>query len=1183
MIKIPALIRLDKEFSVSVATALREFIANKPKPIIINGLSGGSESAYLSEAIRELYERTKAPSLVLVGNTTEAEGVVDALRGAGISVFEFKPRELIFYNISASSDIDRERLLVLSRILRGEAMAIVTTPDSLLGYTIPSDTLAEACFSLSVGDEYSLASLSSKLSVIGYKRVDMVEARGQFSLRGDILDIWTGVEDNPTRVEFFGDEVDRISSFDPETQRSLDSLTSLFVTPSCEVVLDSDAVARVISHIDRLLSCDISEETRAKLTYERTMLEGGATLPSRDKYINIIYGGRGSLLSYLQDYPRIFTFILGTNDVKESLTRAEVRLKETIASIVADGLIGKENAKYSHTGATFDRFLDESVTLHLNSFAGGVHTLSEAGLFGFRCRRTTPYGGNGAMLIEDIRALRRSLYRIIILTENKMGADSLISSLASEDIYAIPIYDKDDFDVSGCDGGVVLVGVGKYSGFELITPRLAVLSMERPEGAVVMEKRRQKRILRRVGGAGERLMSYADLSLGDYVVHANYGIGLFEGIETVTIDGVKRDYITIRYAGTDKLFVPCDRLELIGKYIGERDSDGKVKLSKMGGGDWHRAKARAKNAARDIARDLIRIYAERQRLPGFAFPPDTELEDEFAASFEYPETNSQLIAIEEIKKDMMRPVPMNRLLLGDVGFGKTEVALRAAFKAIMGGKQVAILVPTTILALQHFTTALSRMRNYPVTVEMISRFRTPKEEAKIRRKVARGEVDILIGTHKLLSKKVEFRDLGLLIIDEEQRFGVAQKEKLRDMAKCVDTLTLSATPIPRTLNMAMNGIADMSILDEAPGERRPVQTYVLEYDEAIIIDACQRELARGGQVLYLYNKVEGIEFVASKLQRALPDARIATAHGQMDKDELEDIWQSLVKCEIDILVCTTIIETGVDLPTANTLIIEDSDKMGLSQLHQIRGRVGRSERQAYAYFTYRPGKALTDIAKRRLSAIRDFASFGAGFKVALRDLEIRGAGNLLGAEQHGYIESVGYDLYVKLLSEAVLEEQGKTPESSFESAIDIKVSAYIPEKYITVSSQRMEMYKKISLIRCYEDMTDTLDELIDRFGEPPCEIKALLTVALLRALASSNRIKRVEWQGSSLIFTPAEVKLGIWSELFSTYPQLSMRGAVSPVISYRLKRGDSPLDIATEVLNMYDKIRKEEEKENEEK
>ena len=822
-------------------------------------------------------------------------------------------------------------------------------------------------------------------------------------------------------------------------------------------------------------------------------------------------------------------------------------------------------AEYTAGVSDYEDFLAKNLTVHINPFAGGVRESRLSGLFGFRCRRTVSYGGNPAMLYEDLASFRKGLYRTVIVTDNIQGRDSLISSLAEAEIAAVPLTDV--VDVTRAEGGRIFVTVGSTEGYDLISPRIAVISMARDEGRAVMQNRRRQRILRQSGGAGKRLMSYADLSVGDYVVHASYGIGLFEGIETVTVDGVTRDYITIKYAGTDKLFVPCDRLEMIGKYIGERDKDGKVKLSKMGGGDWTRTKSRAKSAARDIAKNLIQLYAERQRKPGFAFPEDSDLEDAFADSFEYDETESQTVAIREIKADMMRPVPMNRLLCGDVGFGKTEVALRAAFKAIMGGKQVAILVPTTILALQHYQTTLSRMRGYPVTVEMLSRFKKPREQAEILRKVKRGECDILIGTHKLLSKSLEFRDLGLLIIDEEQRFGVAQKEKLREMAKGVDTLTLTATPIPRTLNMAMNGISDISILDEAPGERRPVQTYVLEHDDAVIYDALRREIERGGQVLYLYNRVEDIDLVAGRIMKALPDARVAYAHGQMEREELEDIWQMLVRGEIDILVCTTIIETGVDLPAANTLVIENADRFGLAQLHQIRGRVGRSERQAYAYFTYRVGKVLSEVAEKRLAAIREFAEFGAGFKIALRDLEIRGAGNLLGAEQHGYIDAVGYDLYIKLLNEAVLEESGAARPERREATVDMKISANIPESYIQNSAQRMEMYKKISLITSEEDARDVSDEFLDRFGDMPRVTERLIAVAVTKALATDAGIERVEAREDVLTFVTDRPDLAVWSEVFEKYKGMRFKTAGSTSVIYKY-RGD-PAKIASEILGCY--------------
>jgi transcription-repair coupling factor (superfamily II helicase) len=746
----------------------------------------------------------------------------------------------------------------------------------------------------------------------------------------------------------------------------------------------------------------------------------------------------------------------------------------------------------------------------------------------------------------------------------------LKDALAAEDIAAIPIYENNNFDYNSLQNGNIYITVDPLeTGFDLLMPKIAVLSMHKDLGRAVLANRRRQRILKRAGGAGQRLLSHADLSVGDYVVHANYGIGLFEGISTVTVGGITRDYITIRYAGTDKLFVPCDRLEMIGKYIGAKDKDGKVKLSTMGGTDWSRTKSKAKSAAKDIAKDLVALYARRQKTPGFAFPPDSEMEDEFAAAFEYEPTPCQARAIEEIKADMQKPIPMNRLLCGDVGFGKTEVAMRAAFKAILGGKQVAILVPTTILALQHYQTALSRMRGYPVRTEMLSRFCTPKQQEAILRRVARGETDILIGTHKLLSKKIVFKDLGLLIVDEEQRFGVSQKEKLRQMAVGVDTLTLTATPIPRTLNMAMNGISDMSILDEAPIDRRPVQTYVLEHDDVVIADAIRRELIRGGQVLYLYNRVDNIDLVAGRLMKEFPEAKITYAHGQMEKEELEDIWQMLIRGEIDVLVCTTIIETGIDLPSANTLIIENADRMGLAQLHQIRGRVGRGCRQAYAYFTYRPGKVLSEVAEKRLSTIRAYAEFGAGFQIALRDLEIRGAGNLLGAEQHGYIDGVGYELYVRLLSEAVLEEQGQTPPPPFEATVDFPQNAHISESYIASPSARMEMYKKISLIATEEDRMDILDEFSDRFGDPPKEVLALTKLSLLRALSEQNRIRRTEQKDERLFFYPEMPDLAAWSVVFEKIPGLILRSAPSPCITYRLGKGERGEDTALRILLCY--------------
>ena len=1172
---ISGFIRQDREFNAFVDCLASEIRSDAPLPIVINGLSGGAESAFITETVKEAITLKRCPALILTADDVERSELCALLQNSGIRAAEYKPRELVFYNISASHDIDRERLLVLSRILDGSLEAVVTTPSAALGYTVPPDVLDSLSLSLRLGDEISPDSLAKKLVSMGFASVETVESRGQFARRGGIVDFWGADAQYPTRVEFFGDEVDRLASFDPESQRALSQIKDISLLPAREVIVDDAARARISSEIEKLLGRKgTSDEVKEKLKNELISVKHNVGINFCDKYLGLIYENNSCLFDYIFSGDCPIILVAGTNGCRENAEKRITKLTSDTEGMISLGSVSQRAAKYSADMSYYRDALAKGVCVHVNSFSGGVGTEKLAGLFGFRSRRTVSYGGQGnaSMLVEDLENLKRGMYRTVILSENAQGAESLVDALRSSDIFAQNVSRSDGFDISSARGGEIYVGVGSYEGFDLIGPKIAVLSMSVDKGKAIMQHRRRQRVLKRVGGAGKKIMSHADLSVGDYVVHANYGIGLFEGIETVTVDGVTKDYITIKYAGTDKLFVPCDRLEMIGKYIGDRAKDGTVKLSEMGGGGWQRTKSRAKAAVRDIAKQLINLYAERQRTPGFAFPKDSELEAEFDAEFEYEETDSQLVAINEIKADMMRGVPMNRLLCGDVGFGKTEVALRAAFKAILGGKQVALLVPTTILALQHYQTAISRMRSYGVTVEMLSRFKKPKERADIIARTAKGSVDMLIGTHALLSKKVEFRDLGLLIIDEEQRFGVVQKEKLREMAKNVDTLMLSATPIPRTLNMSMSGINDISVLDEAPGERRPVQTYVLEHDDEIIIDALRRELSRGGQTLYLYNKIDDIDLVAGRLSEALPEARITYAHGRMEKEELEDIWQMLVRGEIDILVCTTIIETGVDLPNANTLVIENAERFGLSQLHQIRGRVGRSERQAYAYFTYRRGKHLNEVAEKRLEAIKEFAEFGAGFKIALRDLEIRGAGNLLGAEQHGYIESVGYDLYVKLLNEAVLEERGDPVKERFESQIVMSVSAHIPEYYIKSSAARMEMYKKISFIETKDDRDDLYDELSDRFGEVPVTVERLLDVALSKALAERARIKKIEHSGLKLTFVTERPDLAVWSELFAANRSLSFVGLGSPLIVYRMRKDEDPTAVAAKIMAEYVRI-----------
>lgn len=1167
MKNITSLITLDREFEASMRAAEEQLRSEECLPLVINGLSGGATCAYICEAVAYLSERTSSPTLILAGSESERDRITSALTARGIRSLGYKPRDFIFHNISASHENERERLSVLLSLISGELDAVVTTPDALVTATVPYRILSRLVTELKVGVVISPEELCERLEALGFARVELVESAGQYARRGGIVDFAPSDGEDPIRVEFFGDEIDRIVSFDIITQRALAQKDGIKLSPAIEVMIGAEGREKIKKEISSLMARAASDNAKAVLKRELALVEEGMTLESRDKYLGLIYGECESLMTYFSSLGRAAVLISGTAEDEELLKKRLSEIADEARRLVSEGLISERCIAYAHTAEQYKKFLSENLAVHMNPFAGTSGLGRLGGLFGFRCRRTLNYGGNPTMLKEDVKALLDSGYRVIVQSESRAGAEAVSRILEEENISSVLCL-KEEIKLPE-NASVTLVS-GDFEGFDLMMPKVALISATEDSGRRIMQNRRSRRILKKAGGAGQKIMSYADLAVGDYVVHANYGIGLFEGMQSVRIDGVTKDYITIRYAGTDKLFVPCDRLEMIGKYIGARESDGTVKLSKMGGTDWHKAKTRAKSAVKDIANKLIRLYAERKRTPGFAFPADSEMEDEFASGFEYTETESQTVAIDEIKRDMMSPSPMNRLLCGDVGFGKTEVALRAAFKAIMGGKQVAILVPTTILALQHYQTALTRMRGYPVEVEMLSRFRSPKAQAKIIENLKLGKIDILIGTHKLLGKNIEFKDLGLLIIDEEQRFGVAQKEKLKEISSNVDVLTLSATPIPRTLNMAISGISDMSVLDEAPENRRPVQTYVLEHDDTVIVDAMKREVARGGQVLYLFNNTEMIAFVADKIMKAVPEARVAYAHGKMERDELEDIWQSLVRAEIDILVCTTIIETGVDLPSANTLIIENADRMGLSQLHQIRGRVGRSERQAYAYFTYRPGKVLTDIAKKRLSAIREYAEFGAGFKVALCDLEIRGAGNILGAEQHGYIDSVGYDLYVKLLNEAVLEEKGEAREAAFESTIDFKVDAHIPEYYISSGAQRMEIYKKISYIRTPEDVSDMYDELCDRFGSPPKAVERLISVAFCRAVAEAARIPRVELRGTTVLFHTDKPDLAVWSMVLEKHKgQLIGTSQASAPIIYRLRSGEDPIKALSSVFTDY--------------
>ncbi len=1168
------LIYADRLFSDVVNALSEQRKAPKPLPLIVNGLSGGAHDAFCCEAAKAVRTNDGVPSLFLAPDEAGAARLCACLTEAGLNALCYPRRELVFYEYSASHDTERERLFALQALLGGKVDAVVATPAAAAGYTIPPARLRAASVSLSVGGTLPPEELCASLTALGYARTELVEGAGQFARRGGIVDLWGDAIAEPVRIEFFGDEIDRICSFDPMSQRVTDSREAFVLLPAHEVMLDAEASRAVRAELTECLR-GADEAGKEELGRSLEALQSGRELLARDRYLSLIYPEKATLFDYFDNKTPVF--LLGTNEIDESLKAALDARREARDLLLSRGLVTEKHAAWELDARAFESRLDECACVHINAFTGGTFR-REGGVFGFRCRRLPTYADSPKAFTDDLAAFLKEGDTVFVVCESQSEVTATVDYCTDLGLHVVPA--RSNLTYPETTPGVAYVTEGKLSsGFELLTPRVAVLSLLHDDAA--QSRRTLRTGKRKKHTAGQTILSYAELHPGDYVVHEKYGIGVFEGLESITQSGVTRDYITIRYAGTDKLFIPADKLESVTKYIGAGAEGGNIKLSRMGGTAWVKAKSRAQGAAKEMAKELIALYAARQRKPGICFEEQNDMEAEFAEHFDYELTDPQQTAVEEILTDMTRPVPMDRLLCGDVGFGKTEVALRAAFRAIANGYQVAILVPTTILAFQHYQTILARMRGFAVRADMLSRFRTQKEQAVILRRLARGETDIVVGTHALLGQNVRFKRLGLLIIDEEQRFGVAQKEKIKRLATDIDVLTLSATPIPRTLNMAMSGIRDMSVLDEAPGERRPVETYVLEYNEDVLFTAIRRELARAGQVLYLYNRTENIDLIAGRLQKAFPGARIAYAHGQMERENIEEIWEALVRGEIDVLVCTTIIETGVDLPNANTLIIEDADRLGLAQLHQIRGRIGRSSRQAYAYFTYRPGKALTEIARKRLGAIREYAEFGAGFRIALRDLEIRGAGDLLGASQHGHIESVGYDLYIRLLESAVLEEQGKTPAPAFEATVDLKVDAHIPEDYIPSSSQRMDMYKKISCIATEDDRRDVLDEFCDRFGEPPKETQRLLYIALARATAERCRISTVERAERELRLYPSAPDLTVWSELFLNKEGFRVPSSRAPYLAFRLGAGADPARAAAEVLQAYEAaentVRKEQE------
>ena len=1172
-------IRLDPEYRQLLRTLEKDFREN-PLPILASGLCDGASDAFLVSLLQDSVKYRGGCALLICPEEKDCVRLCGVMERHHIRAAFYMARDLTFYNITASHEYEHERLRVLSGLLKDDYDVVITTPDAALGYTVPPAVLQSSTVTVTDTDTVDLGSFASRLISAGFARVDLVDSPGQFALRGGILDIYpphgSFTDDDgdckngayALRIELFGDEIDRMGLFDPDSQRMIQSVTSASFAPAREILVDAGAMERLKKAVAAQFRATHDERACEELIKERTALENasshGTDLHFLDKYISLVYPDHTCLLDYLPG--KRLTMIRSTNAVYDRLRASQWHLNQTVVELLENGTIASKYAAYTKDASALDRFCDGCVTLHVDSIAYNVTDKRLAGLFGFRSRHTVSYLDNEELFLEDLQSYVQSGYRCLVLTENEADAHRTEARLTEKGFLLSPSAESaEDME----RGTVSVIYRDSLPGFELPVPKIVLLS---PQGENRMAGGlSQKTALRKKKKKNTKsILSYAELEAGDYVVHEVYGIGQYTGIETLTCDGVTRDYIGIRYAGSDKLFLPVEKLEKVSKYIGARADDGQVKLSKMGGESWKKSKARAKAAVKDMAKDLIRLYADRMRRPGHAFPADDNYQKAFEDAFPYEETESQISAADEIKKDMIRATPMDRLLCGDVGYGKTEVALRAAYKAVLGGKQVAILVPTTLLALQHYQTIVSRMRAFAVNVDMLSRFRTPKQQALTLRRLARGEVDIIVGTHRILSKDMKFHDLGLLIVDEEQRFGVAQKEKLKQLSSGIDVLSLSATPIPRTLNMAMGGIRDISILDDAPGDRLPIQTYVLEHDELIVEEAIRRELRRGGQVFYLHNMVETINEVAARLSAQIPEARILVGHGKMDKEELEKIWEQMLSGEVDILVCTTIIETGVDIPNANTLIVSNSHKLGLSQLHQIRGRIGRSSRRAYAYFTYPPFRAIPEIAQKRLEAIREYAEWGAGFKSALRDMEIRGAGNILGAEQHGHLDAIGYDLYIKMLNQAVLEEKGESVKQDVECTVSLNFDAYLPDKYVPYPAQRMALYKKIALVTTEEDLQDVTDELVDRFGEPPLPTRNLLRIAMIHNAAVRCGFTSIRQENTEVHVYPAKADIDRWSELSALYPgRLRMILSGDPHICLRLQKGEDSLLFIYKLFEKY--------------
>lgn len=998
--------------------------------------------------------------IIAVSSELKAKQIYEEYKFLDSGVYFYPAKDLLFYHADLRGRLlIRQRMEVIQAMLEKEAVTVIAGFDAFMDSLIPFGEIEKRVVTVRADDTLDFERLQRKLSSMGYEREEQTDCPGQFAVRGGILDIYPITEEQPVRIELWGDEVDSIRTFDVESQRSIENLSEVKIYPATE----------------------FPEEKEGRVSF-------------------LDYFSKEESILFLDEPARL------------------VEKGESVEAEFVDAQAKRMESGYEVTDAEAQLFHTEEVVAKMNEFSGIGFTMLESrcvdfktrNLYSLQTKSVNPYNNSFETLTHDLKRLKREGYRVILLSGSRTRAKRLAEDLRD---YNLSSFYTEDMDRE-VQAGEIMTAFGHVAeGYEYPLLKFIVISETDIFGRG--KKKRKRKIYE-----GQKIQSFSELKIGDYVVHENHGLGIYQGIEKIEVDKVEKDYMKIAYAAGGNLYIPATQLDLIQKYA---DADAKKpKLNRLGTQEWTKTKTRVRGAVKEIAKDLVELYAARQKQEGFVYGEDTVWQKEFEEMFPFEETEDQILAIEATKKDMESKKIMDRLICGDVGYGKTEIAIRAAFKAVQENKQVVYLVPTTILAQQHYNTFVQRMKEFPVRVDLMCRFRTPAQQKKTVEDTKKGLVDIVIGTHRVLSSDLKFKDLGLLIIDEEQRFGVAHKEKIKKLKENVDVLTLTATPIPRTLHMSLIGIRDMSVLEEAPQDRMPVQTYVMEYNDEMVREAIEREIARGGQVFYVYNKVRDIDEIADKVQKLVPEAVVTYAHGQMREHQLEKIMYAFINGEIDVLVSTTIIETGLDISNANTMIIHDSDKMGLSQLYQLRGRVGRSNRLAYAFLLYRRDKLLKEVAEKRLAAIREFTDLGSGFKIAMRDLEIRGAGNLLGAEQHGHMEAVGYDLYCKMLNEAVKYLKGEMDEESYTTTIDLNVDAFIPPSYIPNEYQKLDIYKRIAAVESEEEMDDMTEELIDRFGDIPKKVMQLLQIAHLKALAHSAYITSVEQKGDAFKITMYE-------------------------------------------------------------